>query len=504
MNSQRIDEQTMMLHLTDFDWQALGFPAARVKVRLNASDDEHGIFVSVPEGIEHEGAAATDVSPPGFADEPGRYLPFSAFMRLGMAFREKFIEGRPSMSVGQRYLGGQALVFREGKLIIGRITYAADPSPRYGIVAPDTTFLTLFDESGYVETDCSLVVMRQSSDLLPGDSIAYIEDNHLIYGTYSGRGLENAAHITRADEQLTVPVGLIQRVSQFAHYKTLVTTIHYDKPTLSGRKFYISTVDDWTGSTEPGWRDDHDPRRRDLKYIPDSINSALWWVPAETTSFPLPPSGSIVYCVGPFTNAGALMMGGVGDHVPSPDERLVFRRMVDLNRAVVTWGSFDYIVDATSLSIEKTGPSARRTSLTETAEPSAAPEPAPAEPAPETDSKDQLIESLREEVSRVRTAHVRDINTLNNALLEEAENRDWCSEFDEFVEGVNGHLNIELDGRERDFDVTVEVTYRVVRTVSARTESEAEDLATDDYVELDSLVHETDIHEVNHIWTDHG
>ena len=59
------------------------------------------------------------------------------------------------------------------------------------------------------------------------------------------------------------------------------------------------------------------------------------------------------------------------------------------------------------------------------------------------------------------------IETLGQALLEEAERRDWCSEYDEFAR------EWDLPTRARDYEVTMTVT------VQARDEDEAQTLVRD-------------------------
>lgn len=59
-----------------------------------------------------------------------------------------------------------------------------------------------------------------------------------------------------------------------------------------------------------------------------------------------------------------------------------------------------------------------------------------------------------------------DFNIVSNALLVEAEERDWCSDYNEFVEKVNEHLNImQLELMEKEYEVEVEL----VRTQSVTT-----------------------------------
>lgn len=63
------------------------------------------------------------------------------------------------------------------------------------------------------------------------------------------------------------------------------------------------------------------------------------------------------------------------------------------------------------------------------------------------------------------------INLIGNRLLQEAEDRQWCSEFDEIIEDVNQHLPAEfrLPARTKDYSVSWTETYTVTvrRTESA-------------------------------------
>jgi hypothetical protein len=83
-----------------------------------------------------------------------------------------------------------------------------------------------------------------------------------------------------------------------------------------------------------------------------------------------------------------------------------------------------------------------------------------------------------------RTKHERDIELIGNALLQEAEDRDWCSAYDDFIEVLNRSLTVELKSREHEYEVEIEVTrkqvQRVTVTVTARDEDHARELIEDD------------------------
>lgn len=107
-------------------------------------------------------------------------------------------------------------------------------------------------------------------------------------------------------------------------------------------------------------------------------------------------------------------------------------------------------------------------------------------------ARDGQYEERALQVSRVRAEHASDIEVIGNALQEEAESRDWCSEYDEFVEGVNMRLSMELPVREREYEVEIDVTYRMTVSVTARSEDEALEAAEEEEV-VD--------HDSAHAWT---
>lgn len=86
-------------------------------------------------------------------------------------------------------------------------------------------------------------------------------------------------------------------------------------------------------------------------------------------------------------------------------------------------------------------------------------------------------------LERMRT-HERDIELISEALLGQANDRDWCSEFDDFVENLNKSLSVELKKREKEYEVEIEVTQkrtqRVTVTINANSEAHARELIEDD------------------------
>lgn len=83
--------------------------------------------------------------------------------------------------------------------------------------------------------------------------------------------------------------------------------------------------------------------------------------------------------------------------------------------------------------------------------------------------------SLTERLAEARRRHESDIRTIGERLIEEAEERGWCSEYDEIIEDVNRSLVVELPHREREYVVQVATTVYATVAVTARNEAEAED-----------------------------
>lgn len=84
-----------------------------------------------------------------------------------------------------------------------------------------------------------------------------------------------------------------------------------------------------------------------------------------------------------------------------------------------------------------------------------------------------------------------DFRIVSNALLKEAEERDWCSDYNKFVAEVNETLNImQLETLEKEYEVEVELTrtqtvtayVRMTATSAEEAEQLTEHLSFDDIV----------------------
>lgn len=74
-------------------------------------------------------------------------------------------------------------------------------------------------------------------------------------------------------------------------------------------------------------------------------------------------------------------------------------------------------------------------------------------------------------LDEARRAHRADIETIGDKLIEEADDRGWCSVFDNVVGELNASLNVPLSTRERDYLVTIRPT--IVVRVRANSEDGA-------------------------------
>lgn len=97
---------------------------------------------------------------------------------------------------------------------------------------------------------------------------------------------------------------------------------------------------------------------------------------------------------------------------------------------------------------------------------------------------------LREQLLTSRDKHRADIATIGAKLTEEANDRRWCSDFDEIVDSLNSDLFVTLPTREKEYQVTVMVRMEI--TVSAKDEDDAISKARDVASEAESTVDQTD------------
>jgi hypothetical protein len=111
---------------------------------------------------------------------------------------------------------------------------------------------------------------------------------------------------------------------------------------------------------------------------------------------------------------------------------------------------------------------------------------------------EQRLVSQRKRIEDLETNANRAIRAIGDSLLENAERRDWCAEFDKEIDGMNSWLENQLGvdwrlpTREKEYTVNVvinaEISFMKEITVTARNEEDARQEVLDNiesYVDLD-------------------
>lgn len=74
--------------------------------------------------------------------------------------------------------------------------------------------------------------------------------------------------------------------------------------------------------------------------------------------------------------------------------------------------------------------------------------------------------------STITPQHQRDLDEISRILLEEAEHREWCAEYDQVIERINRTILGNLHAREREFQVWVSINGAVRQSVMVRSTSQ--------------------------------
>lgn len=93
------------------------------------------------------------------------------------------------------------------------------------------------------------------------------------------------------------------------------------------------------------------------------------------------------------------------------------------------------------------------------------------------ETAERLERQVRAELERAKATHKQDIERIGERLLEEAESRDWCGDYDEIIDGLNGRLTVRLPERTKRWVALVDVTLRVRVEVDATNEDTADEAA---------------------------
>ena len=109
-------------------------------------------------------------------------------------------------------------------------------------------------------------------------------------------------------------------------------------------------------------------------------------------------------------------------------------------------------------------------------------------------AKAQIAENVQR-ITNLQHAHARDIQLIGESLMEEANSRQWCSEYDEFVSRLNGRLTHDLPVREFEKEVlltyTVKVSFKVTATNDDDAVTAAQELA-EEFLDNADEIHDYD------------
>lgn len=96
-----------------------------------------------------------------------------------------------------------------------------------------------------------------------------------------------------------------------------------------------------------------------------------------------------------------------------------------------------------------------------------------------------------------------DIETISNALRDEAIQRDWCSDYNQFIDDVNDNLKVtELKSLDKDYEVEIKVTRTQSATITVSVTATSPDSA-EAYINsltFDEVIEQCDEHEYNIDW----
>lgn len=86
------------------------------------------------------------------------------------------------------------------------------------------------------------------------------------------------------------------------------------------------------------------------------------------------------------------------------------------------------------------------------------------------------LEQRTEDRDRIRTRYHHDMDLVGSELMQQAINRNWCGQYDDFVNELNSSLHYELPTRSQDYTVSVTVTFSVNSSDGDSASSEADEM----------------------------
>lgn len=101
----------------------------------------------------------------------------------------------------------------------------------------------------------------------------------------------------------------------------------------------------------------------------------------------------------------------------------------------------------------------------------------------------ERLKLAQQMTSEARRNHQADIEWIGQKLMSEAEQRDWCDQYDKFVEEVNNQLHVELPTRYIDYTAEIRITVSYT-ALPSQSHDIANDIAYAIYNHGDSLGNE--------------
>jgi hypothetical protein len=78
------------------------------------------------------------------------------------------------------------------------------------------------------------------------------------------------------------------------------------------------------------------------------------------------------------------------------------------------------------------------------------------------------LDTARASLDAEKDRHQADITRIGERLIEEANDRGWCRDYDSIVDDLNRNLHVELPVRMSDYDITYTITVTVTHTCEGR------------------------------------
>jgi hypothetical protein len=97
-----------------------------------------------------------------------------------------------------------------------------------------------------------------------------------------------------------------------------------------------------------------------------------------------------------------------------------------------------------------------------------------------TEMREQLIRNSQDystSQAQARDTHMKDIEYIGQALIDQANDRGWCDMYDDFIREINDELHYSLPVRNRDYLVTLDMNVSIEIVVNAGDEDQAKELA---------------------------